>query len=750
MKKLTAILLTLTMLLTTACTKKKSGTSEQTSQSTAVVQTIYKESEISLNGEIGSCISLQKCGDSYYYFYEDNRSQFKFVSIDSNFNVSQPVSLGKTLSMGYGITVHEDGGFTVLSPVTDYDLEYDDFGHISNYMEFSLNGSVSFILTDYDSSGNILNQHDVTGMNEYFNMRSSHLFDMLPYGDGQYIVSLGCGAVIIDSDGNVVDGQIYDQTIAYFGVDTDDKMLVSVGCTFCYMEKNGDLELPPEIQNYDEFLHLNNGAKTGTMGFKAFFAADDGIYGLTESGELVLVVDYKVSLIEHTDVQDFVPCGDGLFLTAGYECDSLKLYTRRPDDYKENRQTVNVWQINCGQGDGYSVKFNKQNDDYLVKYAVDLKNVDDLSKAVLTGDSPDLIFYGNRTVLDSMINMGAAADLYPLMEQYDGVKPDDLMPNVIEALDMDGNLYAIPENFCVSTLYANSDVIGDEYINWTFEDMYELSEKRPEGMSLFIESYSDGIENNLILNNQSPWINTENNTCNYDSKRFIELLEFTKNVKEPMMVHGHDHDIESLKIRSTSMADKKAMIHDDSSIRYGFSHYLTSIGQHGLPVENATLLNYPDSGGTGLMTCDNFYTVLSSGKCPEGAWAFVSYLLSDEMQMDHANNNPGWNWTNKKAFDKSLENCITQNGTPKIGNMQYNFEDNTIYVQEYPISATAEQVEKYRDFVLNCTRLEYYNDDVYGILSDEYYRYLNDEITAEECARQIQDRVEILLSEQKR
>ena len=49
---------------------------------------------------------------------------------------------------------------------------------------------------------------------------------------------------------------------------------------------------------------------------------------------------------------------------------------------------------------------------------------------------------------------------------------------------------------------------------------------------------------------------------------------------------------------------------------------------------------------------------------------------------------------------------------------------------------------------MNCTELEYNNFDVHGIIWDEYERYRNDEITAEECAEYIQSRVEILLAEQ--
>lgn len=749
MKKLSAFLFALTMLLTAACAKRdgsgSSGAADKTAQTVSVVQTSYKESQISLGEYSYTTVSLQKYDSGYCYFYEDRELGFKMVRLDSSFNVSEPISLGKSLSLGYGISVHDDGSFTILSPVTDFEFEYDEYGNISNYTEFTMNGSVSFVLTEYDSSGSVISQTDVNGLEKEFNLRQCKLSDMIPIDDGKYIISMLNRAAVIDENGNVLESQIYDQMLAYFGKDSEGKIIFTTPSNFSYINEDDILAPPSETDNFADFNNYSMGARPGAMGFKAFFRRDDGIYGLTDSGELVLAVDFKSSMIEASSVSDFICCGDGQFLAAGYDSDSLKLYTRRPDDYVDNRQTVNVWQIYCGYSDEAAVEFNKQNDDYLVKYAVDLKSLDDLSKAILTGESPDLIFYGNRSVLDGVINLGAAADLYPMMENYDGVKTDDLMPNVVEAFDMDGKLYAIPENFCVSFCYANSDYIGEEYMDWTFEDMYELYDNRPQGMSFVVQSY-DALENFLIMDYQSPWIDSEKMTCNFDNDRFVKLLEFCRNTEDPTYLENGSYDAEYYEKKLTCMKDLKAMLNTDSRARYGLESIATSLGETGLTLDDTTILSMPDSGGTGTITCDNCYTVLNTGKCPDGAWAFVSYLLSEEKQMKNSGN-AGFNWTNKKAFESSLQNTITDGDKPEIKKMSVSSDNNT-FTYEYPVTVTAEQADKYRDLVLNSKSLEYNNDDVRSILSDEYYRYANDEITAEECAAYIQDRVSLLLSEQ--
>ena len=488
-------------------------------------------------------------------------------------------------------------------------------------------------------------------------------------------------------------------------------------------------------------------ASAGEMGFKAFFKKDDGIYGLTDSGELLHVVDFRGSLIDSVEVNDYVFCGDGQFLAAGMESDYLTLHTRRPDDYKEDRKTVDLWQIYAGGGDGHATAFNKQNDDYLVKMAIDIKNLEDLSQAVLTGDSPDLIFYTNRSVLDGMLNLGAAADIYPYMESYDGVKRDDIMPNVLEAFDMDGKLYAIPENFCVSSWYANSKVIGEEYRNWSFDDMYEIYENCPDDMSFADEVFNDDLVNNLILSHLTPWVDAENNTCNFGSEDFVKLLEFCKNTQNvSALASGADIDAEYYKKQLTVMDGKQAMLSMDTGPRYGLGQSTETLAGKGLLYSDASILNLPGGNGNGVLTFDNCYTILNTGDCPDGAWAFVSYLLSDERQIPMGEEFPGWNWTNKKAFETGLQNSVTKE--PQTRKVSSNLENGEIVEFEYPLVITEEDVQRYKEFVMNCTELEYSNSDIHQILWDEIERYKNDEITAEECAEFIQSRVEILLSEQ--
>lgn len=748
MKKLSAVLLTLTMLLAASCAQKATVPEEEIlSQSISVIQTSYKETSISIGDIYDESVSLQRSGDGYCFFYESG-NKLKMVRIDSELKVSEPVELEDAIgSGGSGIAVHDDGSFTVLSPGTDFEFEYDEYGIIQNYGEFLLNGSLYFTLNEYDSSGKMISQTDVPELKNIYDVHHNMISGMISLGDGKYAVSLNGSAAIIDESGAVIDSRVNDQNTIYFGTDCDGRLMVSTSSNFSYADENDILKMPPDTENRAEFSNsYYEDAKPGDMGFKAFIAKEDGIYGYTEEDGIVLVIDYKASMIGRSDISDFACCGDGQFLACGYTDNSLKLYTRRPDDYTDDRQTVNVWQIDGGTDDSDAVRFNKQNDDYLIRYESTIKHLSELTQAVLAGESPDLIYYSNRSILDGMINLGAAADIYPLMESYDGVKADELMPNVMEAFDMDGKLYAIPENFCVKSCFANSSFIGDEYRDWTFEDMFELYNNRPEGMSLTTESVNDDAGYLLVVRYPDPWIDIENKTCSFDSQEFVELLNFCKSINDTAADDITSSDEDQWKEKMDCMSEKKAMLNMDSGARYGLNMVASALGRTGLTMDEASILNMPDSGGVGTIVCDNCWTVLNTGSCQEGAWAFVSYLLSEEKQMETAQNVGGWNWTNKKAFELGLEKTITPDGETKTEKMQYTVDDE-VCMYEYPVTVTKEQADRYRDFVMNCTRLEYENDEVSVIVMEEYERFANGEVTAEECAAFIQDRVSILLAE---
>ncbi|MBO5164465.1 MAG: extracellular solute-binding protein [Ruminococcus sp.] len=752
MKKIKLFLIALAMLTSVSCSAEKnaSSTAEPVSETVEVKQTLYKERKIALENTVDTPIKVSSFSNGYYYFYKSDKDELRLAVLDSEFNIVSDTALCGSINMGFSVNVNEDGSFCVISAVTDFEFEMSESGNIENYEDFLENGSLGFILTNYDSSGKVVSEHEIIGLDKEFDKKGSRLGDLCPYGEGKLILSYGNGLAVIGTDGSLLESQRYEMQLIDLGCDSDGKVIASEFHGFGHMDGE-TLALPEELLGeYDEMLKIDSCAMPGNNGFKAYFKRSDGIYGLTESGELVLVFDFTQSLVKDSDITCFTPCGDGMFLTAGNSSNSLLLYTRRPDDYTEDREIVDIWYISGGDGGQKITEFNKSNDKYLCKLNPSLKTPDDLTKAVLTDKAPDVIEYGSSDLIRKLTNLGALADMNELMDEYGSLEREELMPNVLEAFDMDGHIYALPEHFSIKTLFANSDYIGKEYINWTYDDLYRFYEERPEGMYLFTESW-DGAFNLFCMNNLSAWIDTKNNTCKFGTPEFVKFLEFCKETKdsyipEPNSAEGNA-DLLYQKQISVSLKDHTAMLCAGGIGDAGIVSIIAEEGRKNLTFDTASLLNFPENGGTGTVLANNSISVMESSDCKEGAWAYVSFLLGEERQCNNAKMGSGFNWVNKKAFDLSLSQCIHEGSEPEMSSIVYDGNDFTFKI-DYPCTVTAEQAEEYRSFVMNCTKLKYDNNDVNNILYEEYNRFINDEITAEQCASYIQDRVEILLGEQ--
>ncbi len=753
MKKFKLLMITLAMLTSVSCSAENSSssTAEPVSETVEVRQTLYKERKITLENQVDTPIKITPCGDGYYYFYESDKDELRLAVLDSGFNIVSDTALCDSINTGFSVNVNEDGSFCVISAVTDFEFERNESGDIENYEDFLENGSLGFMLTNYDSSGKIVSEHEIVGLDKEFEKSGSQLGDLCPYGEGKLLLSYGNGLAVIGTDGSLLDSQHYEMQLIDLGCNSDGKVIASEFHGFGYMDGE-TLDLPNELLGeYDEMLSLDIGAMPGNGGFKAYFKRNDGIYGLTESGELILVFDFTESLVKDSDISCFTPCGDGIFLTAGNSSNSLLLYTRRPDDYTENREIVDIWYISGGDGGEKITEFNKYNDKYLCKLNISLKSPDDLTKAVLTDKAPDVIEYSDGDLIRKLVNLGALADMNELMEEYGGLEREELMPNVLEAFDMDGHIYALPEFFSIITLIANSDYISKEYTDWTYDDLYRFYEERPEGMYLFGDEWEDAY-NLLCMQNLYAWIDTESNTCKFGTPEFVKFLEFCKETKDSHIPEPNSDeenaDLLYQKQLSVSLKDHTAMLCSEGIGDAGIRRLIAKEGRKGLTFDTASVLNFPENGGTGTILANNSISVMESSDCKEGAWAYVSFLLGEERQCSNAKMGNGFNWVNKKAFDISINQNIHQGTEPEMSSIKLCDGKDIFLKIDYPSTVTAEQAEEYRSFVMNCTKLEYNNYDVTNILYEEYNRFINDEITAEQCASYIQDRVEILLGEQ--
>lgn len=748
MKKSLIIAVIIAMLAAVSCSdsKKNPDSSQITEEMTEVRQTIYQEEKLRLDISIDEPAAVKMCKNGCLFLYksrnsETNIQELRLATLDSDFNLKSDILLKDTANLDFTFNINSDGSFDLVYLDSDFEFEYDDFGNVSNMSNFTSKDNFRIMLAHYNSSGELTAESELIGLNNEYGKRSSRFCGLCPYGEGKMILSYGNGAAIIGEDGSVFDTAHYEMQLVDLGCDNDGNVIASSYGSFGYMDGE-TLILPEKYMNSDgERLGLESQAIEGDDGFKAYFKKQDGIYGLTADDELEPVFDFSDSLV--SDFGCFDSCGGGVFVSGNYISRNLIKYTRRSDDYKNERETVDIWYISGGDGGQRAIDFSKANDKFLGKVAPELKSPQQLTEAILTDNAPDVVEIHDTSTLNKLINLGAAADMRELMNEYGGFSFDDLMPNVVQAFDMDGKIYALPYEFAIEEIIANSDYIDKENVNWTYDDLYKFFDERPDDMVLF-NTWHDKPLDRLCMGNIEAWIDTKNNTCNFDSPEFIKLLEFCKENSDSHLPEPERTEEGWLiyeKQYYKAMPEHQAML-GGSTPDFGLSSYLEDIGEMGLDFDSASIINLPNSGGQ--MVAQHSMVVMENSDCKEGAWAYVTYMLTD-YQFDLSEElDRCVNFTNKEAFEKSFAKGIYTSGEPRMGSMHYG---NSGFYVEFPTQITQKQADEYKNFLMNCTKLQYENYDITNIIYEEFDSYMNGEITVEQCAERIQNRAELVISE---
>lgn len=732
MKKLTAFLFAITMVFTsTACAGKKKSEEKESPASISVTQTTYGVEEIFLNDliDVNYIQHIAPYDGGICLFYSSIDGKCKFARTDAEFNIKASAEISDK-ETGSSYYVHDDGSFDIVAADTDFEFEYDENMTITNYDKYLAEAEFTFWLLSYDSEGNIVNQCDIEDAGNYYDTEISGMCELVPYGEDNLMLNFGSGLVLFDRSGNVIDidvGSQYDQ--CHITSVPDGRILFTQHSSYGYM-KPDSVAAPSDMKENKQLINSFSAPVKGSGDFPVYFNMPDGLYGMTESEEIILVVDYDKSLMTSTS-GSIIPYGDGKFIMNG-NANKIMVYTRRPDGYVEKRKALDLWMIDCGGTTMHNTAtdFCAVNDQYYINVTEGV-SFDDVPAAVLSGDGPDLIYYGNSGDMFKLVNMGALADLTPYLDSGTGLSRDEILPNILEAYEYKGGIYTLSEAFCVQLITAKKDFIGDEYRCWSIDDFLEIYDNRPEGMRVFDQKYIS-----TILCNEDIWIDRENNTCNYDSDEFIRILEICK--EEESYPEIDYNDPEDVKMQMSIFKDNKAMLGAQTTNLPSLQHLFDYLGECGLTLEDTSLLNLPGKE-KGMISFLNNYSIMADSDCQEGAWEFISYVLNEERQQDGSF---FLQPITTKAFEKSMQGFIDPPGGRKTMTGDHN---GIKYTSE--ISASEDQVMRYYDFVKNCTTLSYSDRDVDDIFFEEYNRFISDEITTEECANNLQNRIGLYLAE---
>lgn len=385
-------------------------------------------------------------------------------------------------------------------------------------------------------------------------------------------------------------------------------------------------------------------------------------------------------------------------------------------------------------------EFNRSNESYIVqikdysdgKSLMEMDGTEfnnaatQMDMDIIKGNSLDIIVR-NSYEITRYIQLDILENLYSCMDNYGGIKREDLIPNIIAGAEVDGELPVIMTNFYIDTSEAKTKHIPEENINWSVDDVFSTLDTIPDDMSFFYgETSVSSIASYILQSAEIDFVDYGSNSCSFDSDEFIELLR----------------KIDTLDFDDYTQYDTDGMafIRDKYLInQIGLCNVSDAVYSiYSLNGEEISFLGYPTAdGGKNHLSAEEMLGILKTSDCKEGAWEFINFLLTEsQLPLNLEDRNIGIPIT--EAHFRSL---LDAEGVDSI-------REPHELLDGQEIALTEEQIAEYEEFIRSVDGSFFKNTNISSIVWQELESMLGGESTPEKCAEIIQDRAETYLSEQ--
>ena len=496
--------------------------------------------------------------------------------------------------------------------------------------------------------------------------------------------------------------------------------------------------------------------------YDIYYSSNDGLYGYTigtDSIEMLvnwansgIAVNFQYFMIISIIKPDLILC----MINDIYSPDispKLALLKRIPDDEVTPKTMLTIATLDKNDDLIRTVvMFNKQSDKYTVfiqDYSVhdttdnfrrgeELFNVD-----IASGVVYDMVFLNNIVPIDSYIAKGMFVDLYKLFDADTDISRDNVLGIIKSKYETNGCLYILPLSYFITTLLSKQSLTGAKE-SLTVNEIIEINNILPPNVSLFTYSDRERAFSYMLQAGASNYIDYKNGKCNFGSADFIKMIEFANTL--PNISYANNYRLSETEIieaiRSEDIYFYELLAMDIAAFinmkyYYGNDEYV--------------IKGFPTQTGNGTIAqCYNYIGITDKSESKVGAWEFIKYWLSDEVQLY------------QKNFTLPITNSALNNILNEYMNKYYYTNQSELRINDKPLSKniieslnykefhfTEEDATKICRFFNNIQVTPKYDNTVISIIWEEIHQFFADKITAEQCAHYIQNRVSTYLNEQK-
>lgn len=742
MKRLLAIAISLTFMVTAfSCGEKKNTETNQSSQEN--VQLLqYKSADLKIADDFSDIYSLDCNSTEVYIFGELKNGGFCGYTTDFNYT------------------------------------DYSEFRFIPSENEEVLTGAISklgkkLVLTDEDSRTILYiysREGELESKNELGEIYDNFNRPTIICGSDYYYINCS-GTVYVTTANGELKGTVNTGGKTVFGISAD-----SDGNTVILTyDINSGLSLGildgTEITDTQK---LKNGINStpyslckGNNGYRLYAVYDNALCGLKDD-KWEKISDLMDTGFSSSTIYRMIPSGEN-DLTVLIWGSGSSMYLISETDISEIKPRQVVTLAAFGEGltgiDTEIKNFNENSEDYRVevKYYLNTDDYslsfDDLRRDILTGNAPDIIPFDPSMPVDSFSNCSTLfCDLYKFMEKDGDIAKEDILPNIREGLERNGKMVMITPEFSFNTVPANPKVQGVKE-NWSLDDFYETYKNKPENINAFsYEEFEPRISFFVQAIKDFYFIDYDKAECSFNSPDYINALKFFNDNNIGLTTseyEAYSGDMGLISYENEFFEGKTYCNFGSASIQYFGSIFEDN------RVNNSILAGFPNNNGESgsYITLGRSYGIFANANNKEGAWSFLKTLVSDEYysSTEHYYCFP----ILEKYFDERAETTMGKFPTFETDENYMIISNDVIYedwefkryngngeevFQLTPEPFTQEEYEYYSNLV-KTAKVVRFDGQVETIYFEELLKCFNNELSAEETAEHIQERVSLYLSE---
>ena len=633
----------------------------------------------------------------------------------------------------------------------------------------STDGQSSYTITIYDTaSGESKTSEDITG-----------LFETMMEGGWFYVNS-----ICVNKDGDIYIGSeneilvLNDSFVKKFSMPVE-RWINSMASSpdgdiyvMSYFDKgSGIARVNSETKSFDDPIYPGENTRQLMFGdgYDLYVMFEDGIYGctFTEDGvDSVILMDFTNSDISRSSFTAIAMLDkDTLIATDRSSESSLQLFKKVPDIDLSSIRTV---EIATTEGFDYYttigiVQYNKAHLDTRIlvtdysKYATEEnynagreKLVNDIIMGLY---KPDIILtdtYSN--VAENVIKNNIFTDIGTLIDSDKSMNRDDILGAVIRTVSTsDGQLWGLPSSYSVDTLVGKTDSLGGK-TSWTYSEMLDYTKTLPEGTTLM-----QGLSQSSVFYQLDglfrQFIDLDNHTCDFENQNFYDTLNFIASLPaEYDYAADRNHDNRYEKYQNGQIALYSMYLRDAASILEPECVFNT---------KDYTFIGYPTYGKNsrgGNVSCSNIYVVTKFCENTDIAWDFIKSIVApddDSASRRYAGSDlPILREDLRKVcegfYDYEFEFYYSGGGGYGPGDPDNPRTQDDLDEPGILTHFTPEDTEALIDYIDNdcgSPLTETMPAELQSIISEEITSFTGGAKTAEECAKVIQSRAKIWLSE---